>query len=545
MLTNYIGYAYIAIVCIALVYLVLTKERPRWHYMAFLYFVAAGGVLLTTCAGQYLVGSDIHVEYYYAQLRGGAEVLPPAVPTPQGTSVLSYVSPSIWMYKVVYPLVLAMLPALLYLLHQKWLNPKRALIATFFFTAFPTLFMEIPSIPKQAIAEVFLAELLLTIYIFRDMPRYWKWAILGFAAAFIPLLHYSTAIVAILCLGVSLVIDLTVTRKLYKPILVSLAVMLAVGIPYFTAAEDGAVTRKVSHLYNGMAPVAMRIESLPEVETLPSEIAPKQPVREALGASTDKPFIDRYESMLRSGVGLDFLTVDAYGKTFRIIQWALVLLMLLGIWHFRRERLYWVMSGGFFLITLLCLVPGWASIMNSSRVLHLALMLLAPLVAVALKPKYMLILLIPYFLFTSGFAFEASQQKDVAVINIPYSIGLSNYRMDLGASQTDDDAAVRKFIIERELYPINVDIWGGYFLIESMGHHEDVVWGLPSRIVPLKGYAFIRSRNIRDGTFVIWNGIGLRRFVPIEDYGIDPNKNIVYQVGDARVVHIGDQSEQN
>ncbi|KKK80832.1 hypothetical protein LCGC14_2819520, partial [marine sediment metagenome] len=66
----YIGYTLILITCTVVVLVALDKVKPKL-YPYLLYGIGAGMILMTSMAGQFLVGSDIHLEYYYAQLRSG------------------------------------------------------------------------------------------------------------------------------------------------------------------------------------------------------------------------------------------------------------------------------------------------------------------------------------------------------------------------------------------------------------------------------------------------------------------------------------------
>jgi len=117
----YIGYAFIIAVCVVVGLVAFGKIKPR-AYPFILYGISAGMVLMTTLAGPHLVGSDIHLEYYYAQLRAGLDVMQPEVGTPQGTSIITYLSANIWVWKVVYPLLFAAIPVLLFYVFRKFFS---------------------------------------------------------------------------------------------------------------------------------------------------------------------------------------------------------------------------------------------------------------------------------------------------------------------------------------------------------------------------------------------------------------------------------------
>ena len=60
----YTGYAFTIAVCIIVGLVASSRIRERW-YPFVLYGTGLGLVLITTLAGPYLIGSDIHLEYYW------------------------------------------------------------------------------------------------------------------------------------------------------------------------------------------------------------------------------------------------------------------------------------------------------------------------------------------------------------------------------------------------------------------------------------------------------------------------------------------------
>jgi len=534
----YLGYGVILTIC-AILTLGTFGRINRRYYPLILYGMSAGMVLLTTLAGPYLVGSDIHLEYYYALLRNGGNVWTPMVGIPQGTSVLSYLTSNIWAYKLIYPLVFALTPTLLYFMFRKWFTDDQSFLASFLFIAFPPFFMEIPTIPRQMIAEVFLILTLFTT-VKSSMSMKLRIPLLLGLGALVPLVHYALGFITLIVFSLGLLLNFLLKQNFGKSILVVLAAVLLVTIFYFPKVEDGAVIKKIGGLYNGFVPACMQVNVPPLITPRPPpeliSPAPKEPT-----GDTRRPFLRGYTTLIRIGLGADFLEVSWWGKAFRILQWTIVFLLLVGLWKLRKNRNYWIFAGGAFLISALGLVPGWASIMNITRFAHLSLIVLAPAFTVALRPKYLLVILVPYFLFTSGFVFEASKQPNVETPEVPYSVGLSDYRIDLGASFTEDDVKVRQYILDNNLFPLYSDVAGNNWIGEKVGLRGDINWALPKTGRPLySDYVYVRSRNYQDGAFTVWWDVGLRRYVDPKDFGIDFDSNIVYQSGDARIIRIGD-----
>jgi uncharacterized membrane protein len=529
----YLGISFILLVCLTVIVVVFGNFSKR-VYPFILYGIAAGMVLMTSLAGPYLIGCDIHLEYFFAQLRAGKDVLTPAYNISQGTSVIWYVTDNIWVFKLVYPLLFALVPPILYFVFKKFLEEKQAFMAAFFFIVFPSFFMELPGIARQMTAEVILVALIYLLYVSKFKYR---WIPLIICGALLPMFHYATGTVALLLIGGGIL-----WSKQKKMVLAVLATILIASCIYFPLAENGAVYIKYAYLYNNWIAVSLHLPKIPapemdqprypspEYAEYPINITPQQGVS----------FMDRYEELILGGLGFDFLKTTTAGKIFRLLQWIIAALILVGLWRMRKNKTYWAFAAGSLTIIILLVIPGFSALLNATRFIHLSLFMLAPLIAVALKPKYLLMVLIPYFLFTSGFVFEVIKQPNIEQITIPYNVGLSNYRMDLGASITEDDIKVRDYIYENKLFPIFSDINAADLMGERTGWRNDLNIALTRKPTPAKmGYVFVRSQNVRDGTFTIWFGVGRRIYIdPEEHYGINWNENIVYQSGESRVIWV-------
>ena len=362
----YLGYVLILASCAAVALVSLGRVREKYNPFI-LYGSAAAMVLMTTLAGPYMFGSDIHLDYYYAQLRNGGDVWQPLVGIPQGSSVLSYITGSMWAYKVVYPLLYCFVPVILYFVYRKWLTAQQSFLGAFLFIAFPAFFMEVPTIARQMVAEVFLA-LALYLAIKSTLRLRYKLPLLIIVAALMPLFHYSTGIIGLMIFGIGLVVSLVLRQGMWKQAVVVMASIIIVGAGYFAVVEEASVLRKVGHLYNYFAPAFVEVEVDPLIIPTPPHIAkppetpgpnepvePKEPVKVA--TTSKKPLIERYETLVQIGLGVDFLETSALGKAFRLLQWAMVVVIAVGLWKLRRNANYWVFASGAFLITALCLLP--------------------------------------------------------------------------------------------------------------------------------------------------------------------------------------------
>jgi uncharacterized membrane protein len=237
-------------------------------------------------------------------------------------------------------------------------------------------------------------------------------------------------------------------------------------------------------------------------------------------------------------------------------QYTLQILVVLGAgwalyewWKQRRwSTQYMGIAAATMLIGALCVfMPTFSALLNATRFWLIILLFLAPVVVSALvqvvkRETIVLFIFIPYFAFTSGIMFEVAQY-DVSVVHIPYSIALSNDRIDLGASITSDDLAARQYLIDNSLLPVYADWYGAMFLTERIPE-EDVYWGWPqppaqiTSPVSSSDYVYLRSRNVDEGTWVDWTGIGTRGMTPLaeQDQDFATGRTVLFQSGGATIL---------
>lgn len=279
---------------------------------------------------------------------------------------------------------------------------------------------------------------------------------------------------------------------------------------------------------------------------------------EKIAATPDtRPWYDKYHALMKTALGLDFEGASTTGKIFRVFLWATGLCMLIGIFALRKNKEFWIFAVGAVVVVGVCLHPRVSPILNASRFTHFALIALIPTIAVGGHRifrnlgVFAICLIVPYFLLTSGFVFEV-MKCDSCTINIPYSFGLSNQRIDLGTSMTENDIAVIEWLAghdgsgDKDIvpWPIFADIVGTSAINEVTGYRPDLLRAFykHSHLMPKPPwYAFIRERNIQDGGVVIYKGIGLRDHYPFSRFNIDVEKNIVYQVGESRIIYVESQ----
>jgi uncharacterized membrane protein len=397
---------------IAITVLVALNKISGWQLYLYLFGIALGLVWQTTMLGVDVVGSDIHIEYYYAQLSAQQPWNPGVLDASNTSIVIGLIAPwiskifrldMVWVFKVILPIFLACVPLVLFAAFKKMFGEKRAFFAAMFFMIMPSFSMEITQIAKSMVAELFFA---LMVY---AMVTDWRWqyklAGIGGALVMQILCHYTIGIIGILFLLGVLIFRLTTSKIKWDfwgnkkvPLFVLVIVLvMAAGIfgAYYTYMAEGLVLKGIQGITSAYLP-----STVPQTPTIsPSGIAAVAPI-----VLTDKLNISvqrwaESSSLLRLGMGLDFLKVSISGKIFRLVQLLTEALIIVGIARFiyayrqykaSAEFIGLVASSGVLMLACI-LIAGFDRIANMSRFYHLSLFFLAPIFVLgceALGPLY-------------------------------------------------------------------------------------------------------------------------------------------------------------
>ncbi|MBM4450670.1 MAG: DUF2206 domain-containing protein, partial [Chloroflexi bacterium] len=204
------------------------------------------------------------------------------------------------------------------------------------------------------------------------------------------------------------------------------------------------------------------------------------------------------------------------------------------------------------LLAACILLPNFASPLNTTRWYHISLITLAPfcilggeticlgIISLWHRLRHVargfslanaednqaffgfvaLAVLIPYFLFTSGVIFEVSKHQVTDRIDIPYSIALSSYRIDLAGVFNQQDGAAAQWLSLN--VPHNSKIYVDDHtsqLLKFYGINKEQITHYPQDSDKLQdaSYAFLSSWNVSKGELTFAVGPGLRRHTKTED----------------------------
>lgn len=389
------------------------------------------------------LGGDIHSELLYAGRVldsnywdfsvGGAisTALSIVIICPIYSTILNM--DAIWIFKIIYPLFFCLVPLVLFHIYRQQFGAKVAFLATFFFISV-LYYTEMLSLYRQQIAELFFA-LVILLLIEHNLPLVKKTILVTIFATSIIMTHYALGYI---CAGLFIIawlllffkhrIDRAFPQKVLTGILL---IYLVAGIGWYSFVGGGQSIRHFQRI------VSEQTDTV--VETI------NKPNPEKTKAFFD--FSER-EPLVRTALGLDFWGVSPQGKGFRILQYITQLFIIIGfiglVFRTKRQRFkleFLALSIGAMGFILACiLLPNFSGYLESERFYQIGLMLLAPICILGgqtiwqvFKPNshYLAsIVLILYFIYTSGFIFEITNCSERNIVDTPSSMALSGHRFE-------------------------------------------------------------------------------------------------------------------
>lgn len=466
-----------------------------------------------------LIGSDIYTEYHFYRLAVASGFWDASIPSTVNSCLsITVLAPvyslllnidGIWVFKTVYSLLFALVPLILFHIFSQQISPKKAFLAAFFFVAVPTFSLGMISLCRQQIAELFLA-LVILLLVDRKLDLGPKLTLAIIFAASIVVSHYALGFIGFIYMGLLLPLVFVIRSNIFKKawgwltkkfgglpksllsrqptpakvLIVVVVIYFVAGFAWYATVASGVNLNLLSSLWGG------------QTHNLTTELAkiPTQPIH----PTQPLAFFDfsQREQLIQTALGLDFPQASLQGKGFRIFQFITQLFLIAGCLRliFRPKDLrftteYIALSVTSALLILACIfVPYFANQMNTPRMYHIALITLAPFCILGGEAIWLgissvwrrlrhgihksmaekaedsqaflgfiaLAVLIPYFLFTSGFIYEVTGQKVTDRIDAPYSIALSSYRLDLAGVFYWQDGAAARWLTQHATYETKV-----------------------------------------------------------------------------------------
>jgi len=322
---------------------------------------------------------------------------------------------SILVFKLFYPLLFAFVPLGLYLLWKNFVSEKFAFVSAFLFMSFQPFYGELLGLNKQILAELFLVLLLIVLFC-KNKDKLARNICLVLFSFGLVVSHYGLAESFLFFAAFALMFLLT-RRRLSKRISPTFILF------FFVLMFSWYIFTSSSTVFDAFLSFGQRVYTeLGDFFNLQS----------------------RGPEILR-GLGLE-PPPTIWNLISRVFAYSTEFLILVGfLWvavkdrnKFRKEFFLFVFVAMLFLFALI-VVPGLSSTMGMTRFYNVLLFFIAPLCAIGANAivkfvskregefktlSLLLVVLVPYFLFQTGFVYELTQ-------TCSWSVPLSKHRMDL------------------------------------------------------------------------------------------------------------------
>lgn len=424
------------IIAIALVFIICVffkKLIPPKSYPFVIFMIALALLYHSSIISSHIVafGSDVNIENFaYKTTADNAHWhLPPnlAESTSFGrvysmlcvtilptiyTSMLNI--DSVLMFKLIYPFLFAFVPVALYQLWQMYMSKRYAFIAAFLFMSQATFYTEMFGLNRQMMAELFFVLLLLVVLTKKiSFPN--KIALFLIFSFALVVSHYAVAEIFLFFVIFAFVV-LVILKRPNKQITFGMITIFAILMfTWYIYTTDASV-----------------FDSFLEFGDY---------VYRQLGDFFN--FSAREETILR-GLGLEAAPTiwNWLSRAFAYLTELLIVIGFFGI-LLKRTKVRFALEYSIFglaamgLLGALIVIPGLANTLNMTRFYHILLFFLAPFCVLGVetiinliykqKKKILILLLstvviVPYFLFQTGFVYETVKADS-------WSVPLSMYRM--------------------------------------------------------------------------------------------------------------------
>ncbi|MCL0094698.1 DUF2206 domain-containing protein [Dehalococcoidales bacterium] len=567
----------ILLILIALVAALVAFNRfiPQRLYPLAVVMIAISLLWHWSLISQYLFGGDIHIEYYFQNLVLTNSLWDYAIPHSYNAMLsITMLAPiyslildmdSVWVFKIVYPLFFSLVPLALFQVVRKQTDDRIAFLAVFFFMSFFAFFVLMVSIARQQIATLFFA---LSILLFLDnrMAAPKRAALLIVFGFSIVVSHYSLSYFYMFYLILALfLLSLAKSNSLLNvwsrlngrfskgngsaeiatpppnpartipSIRISFVILFVVfGLTWIMYTTAGfALSHIVGigyHLFHSVGELFIAgTRDLYALQAL--GLAPMR----GTGLEWEMARVIQYVTQLFIVVGVSGLVFNLGKTRFHPVYIAmtlvstLLLAMSIILPYF---TVFFAMSRIYF-ITLLFLAPF--CILGGITIFRW-LFRLVPIRAfrTSSNPIYLklvvMLVLIPYFLFNTGFIFEV---RDVT----PTSVAL-NYEMDAQRFNEQELLAKTWLVYHKEMQAKVLADPFGWFLLSGHIWNQVRVFRSETLKIPDNAYVYLRSLNVNKGKAVPclrdrWNLFQLRNSPFYQEVLVGLSK--IYDNGSAQI----------
>lgn len=443
-----------------------------------------------------------------------------------------------WLFKIIYPIIFSLVPVILFSIYSKQLDKKSAFFAVLFFIFSAYFFIEAPLLRRQQIAMLYYSLIILLILDHDLLPVQKTILAISFSFSLI-VSHYAMSYICLIIFFATYLlfaffrllvnrgtldkiknrfsfIDIATYKmwakthnlNIFTLSFICLFIVIAISWSLYIAKGSGFVS----------------------VSVLGKNIF--ENISNFLDPATKSPLIE-------SALGGGFLSAPLLNKIYRIVQYSTQLLIVVGFVgvliqpaRFSKEYVLLSLTNMIFLVASI-LVPFLSIWMNMSRIYFVLLVVLSPFCIIGwgiiwnvfarikgklfsaldspkiiydwkfgktkinIQTVYVLLILIPYFLFNVGFVFACGgfTEETRDQCRIPSSASLSYGKIDTGyhtESEIRGAMRVPKIINSKSI--VYADKWIGYDIVSVWHSNTRVFTFAPEE--SYNGYAYFRKWNI-------------------------------------------------
>ena len=608
---NTLIFALIFVIVIIIGLAVFNKFIHPRVYPFMIFMMALALLYQTTFISGYLVGSDVHVEYYLgnlvvengywdASIGGGVNSCLSIVILAPVYSLLLDMN-VVWLFKIVNPILFCLVPLALFRVFSLQIKSQYAFLAVVFFISMPMFFMDMTQLVRQQVSELFFVlvvllmvdrkltliqrTILVLVFGFGVIVSYY-----GLGTAYpIGFLAFGSLVLIFIksrpgrtlwqwLIGKtnSLPADLTSTGAFNKKALAVIVIVTLIFMFVYAGVTSAGLTgpRIVGGILQDTAkltargittsPITLPAGPSPAVKPYPGTVAgtPSAGTPSAGALSAPEmpgfiqqiivrfPFLDPLtkEPLSQTALGLDFAWASTGGKIWRIFQCLVELCLIIGFFRliFRPASLGKLKAEYISLTIVSALVllgiyilPTTGYGMGSVRIFGITLLLMSPLFLfggeligygivklgglfrsrfVSLQSSsspaplrfLVLVIMIPYFIFNSGAIFELSKSQTTYFIDMPYSIALSSYRLDLSTVFTKQDVVAANWLSAVSNHCLHADIHSCQ-LFYTYHETQDTGESASSSCI------YLRNWNTRNEVWTVGTAYAARQSISFDD----------------------------
>jgi len=333
----------------------------------------------------------------------------------------------LYVRKIFYPVIFCLVPLILFQFWKKKYGDTKGFFAAFLLMSSNTFYMEMIGLGRQMIAELFLALLLLSIF-GEKKTLFNKICFLIFSFALV-ISHYALAEIFLGLISLVMVLVVFLTKNSPRRITVTMILFLfVVMFAWYVYTSNSKVFESTLSFGNNL------IGQLDEFFNL----------------SAREPTVLRALGLEQSGTIWNSLS--------RLFGYLTELFIVLGFIALITKRIEIKFEIDFYILTVVSMVflalvivlPGMSKTLNVTRFYHTLLFFLAPLCILgtefltkllfrsnrqSIASTLLLLVLVPYFLFQTGFVYELTGTQSWAPLSLHR---MDNYRLYFWSGYVDD-----------------------------------------------------------------------------------------------------------